>query len=147
MNRSKKIVLLILLVIVLVIAVAIPVVNFYNSKTSNHSGTPQTTTPDGYAQIVSLSGAASTESQPFTVTSADNRFVIKTTENNKDGLKGQIVKVDDTGVETAWSTSFTVTSQPNDETWPFNLAPGKYKIKVESTGTKFEIRMEEKVNK
>lgn len=82
------------------------------------------------------------ESKEFTITVADNRFAFKTTENNQDGLRGQVLKIQENQETVA--SSFSVGANPEEDTWPLNLEPGKYKIKAESTGTKFEIRMEEK---
>lgn len=96
-------------------------------------------TKDGYIEVVSLKGDSSTESREFTISKEDNRLKIKTTDNNKDGLTGQIIRENGSVAST-----FSVGDKPNDETWPFNLKPGKYRIKVNSTGTKFEIIMEEK---
>ncbi len=99
-------------------------------------------TPDGYMELVAMSGNTNMESKEFTITVEDNRFKFKTTENNQDGLRGQVVKMQG-AVETV-ASSFSVGANPEEDTWPFNLEPGEYKIRVESTGTKFEIRMEEK---
>jgi len=94
---------------------------------------------DGYVKLVSLQGNGNRESKQFSITVSDNRFNIKTTENNADGIKGQILK--DNG---SVGSSFNAGSNPVQDVWPLKLQPGKYTIKVESTGTKYEISMEEK---
>jgi len=104
-------------------------------------------TQDGYAILVNLQGNSNMESKVFSITDSDNRLSIATSENNKDGIKGAIVIADGSVQDGAVVNSFSVGETPTKDKWPFNLKPGKYKLKVESTGTKFELSMEEKVSK
>lgn len=97
-------------------------------------------TEDGYLELASLKGNSNMESSKFTVTVSDNRFVIKTTGNNKDGIRGQVISKESNAVK----NSFSVGDTPIDDKWPFNLEPGTYTIKIESTGTNYEISYQEK---
>jgi len=119
--------------VVLVLAVSLAVAGCSSKPKAN---------AEGYIQLISLSGNTNMESKEFTITVPDNRFTFSIKDSNNDGVKGQVIKVQ--GVVQDVASSFNIGPNQKNDSWPFNLEPGTYKIKVESTGTKFEISMEEK---
>lgn len=94
---------------------------------------------DGYIELTAFNGSSDMESEQFVVTTSDNRMNIKTTDNNKDGIKGQIVNSNGTV-----ASAFSVGDTASEQVLPLKIKPGEYTIKVESTGTKFDISFEEK---
>lgn len=95
---------------------------------------------DGYQEVIKLTGSSDAQSEYIMIKSEAIRVKYKTSGDSKSGINCQIIDKNEK-VLGAFGTGADQTEDSNT----YNIQPGEYAIKVQSTGMQYEIVVEAKV--